>query len=161
MVYDVYMFYDAFLKVIRHAEKHVPKEVLGYLFGNRYKWKDREYTVIKYAFPVRAHASEYYVEPREGELAKMADIAQRKYKVKLMVGWFHSHPGYGCFLSDVDLDSQRRYFFRPYHVALVVDPVRREFAFFKLKGNDYDAVPCQIIRKVKRGWNIGRRGGKS
>lgn len=41
-------------------------------------------------------------------------------------GWYHSHPGYGCWLSGIDVDNQRMHqvrMFEPY-LAIVVDPKR-------------------------------------
>lgn len=41
-------------------------------------------------------------------------------------GWYHSHPGYGCWLSGIDVDNQRIHqvrMFEPY-LAIVVDPKR-------------------------------------
>ena len=51
----------------------------------------------------------------------------RDYKgVKLnVVGWFHSHPGYDCWLSNIDIQTQdlNQRFQDPY-VAIVVDPLK-------------------------------------
>jgi proteasome lid subunit RPN8/RPN11 len=45
------------------------------------------------------------------------------------IGWYHSHPGHGIFLSPYDLNVCAD-FCRPTHVALVVDPIRNEGGFF-------------------------------
>jgi proteasome lid subunit RPN8/RPN11 len=50
------------------------------------------------------------------------------------VGWYHSHPNHGVFLSSYDLNVCAE-FTRPTHVALVVDPVRNEGGFF-VRGED-------------------------
>lgn len=51
----------------------------------------------------------------------------RDYKgAKLnVVGWFHSHPGYDCWLSNIDIQTQdlNQRFQDPY-VAIVVDPLK-------------------------------------
>lgn len=41
------------------------------------------------------------------------------------IGWYHSHPGYGCWLSGIDVSTQmlNQNFQEPF-VAIVVDPVR-------------------------------------
>ena len=41
------------------------------------------------------------------------------------VGWYHSHPGYGCWLSGIDVDTQinQQTFLEPF-VAVVIDPDR-------------------------------------
>lgn len=45
------------------------------------------------------------------------------------LGWYHSHPGLGIFLSRWDLDVCTN-FDQPHHVALVVDPIRGRGGFF-------------------------------
>lgn len=47
-----------------------------------------------------------------------------------LVGWAHSHPGFGAFLSETDLRTQARWFAQPWSVALVFDPVRDELLCF-------------------------------
>ncbi len=41
------------------------------------------------------------------------------------MGWYHSHPGYGCWLSGIDVGTQmtNQQFQEPW-VAIVVDPIR-------------------------------------
>ena len=48
----------------------------------------------------------------------------------MIVGWYHSHPNLGAFFSGTDRATQRAFFSRPYSVGLVIDPVRREEAWF-------------------------------
>jgi proteasome lid subunit RPN8/RPN11 len=47
-----------------------------------------------------------------------------------IVGWYHSHPGHGVFLSGTDRATQAAWFRLPWHIALVVDPLRQEAAAF-------------------------------
>jgi proteasome lid subunit RPN8/RPN11 len=39
-----------------------------------------------------------------------------------IVGWYHSHPGFGVFLSEHDMFIHENFFTEPFHVAFVVDP---------------------------------------
>ena len=39
-----------------------------------------------------------------------------------IVGWYHSHPGFGVFLSEHDMFIHENFFSEPFHVAYVVDP---------------------------------------
>src|SRR4051812_46695751 len=39
-----------------------------------------------------------------------------------IVGWYHSHPGFGIFLSGHDLFIHKNFFDGPSQIALVVDP---------------------------------------
>ena len=61
-------------------------------------------------------------------LAKVAnDIVEGKIKGRI-VGWYHSHPGHGLFLSQTDMDTHMQFYqFSPYAVSLVADPKSEEF----------------------------------
>jgi proteasome lid subunit RPN8/RPN11 len=39
-----------------------------------------------------------------------------------IIGWYHSHPGFGIFLSEHDLFIHRNFFTRAEQIAIVVDP---------------------------------------
>lgn len=42
-----------------------------------------------------------------------------------VVGWYHSHPGFGCWLSSVDINTQQSFEqLTPRAVAVVVDPIQ-------------------------------------
>lgn len=43
----------------------------------------------------------------------------------MVVGWYHSHPGFGCWLSSVDVNTQQSFeALHPRSVAVVVDPIQ-------------------------------------
>ena len=43
----------------------------------------------------------------------------------MVVGWYHSHPGFGCWLSSTDINTQSSFeALNPRAVALVVDPIQ-------------------------------------
>jgi len=58
-----------------------------------------------------------------------------------IVGWYHSHPGLGVFLSVRDHLTQRSFFTNPWQIALVVDPNRDTFGFFY----GSEGLPAQTI----------------
>lgn len=47
-----------------------------------------------------------------------------------VVGWYHTHPGFGIFLSAHDITIHKEHFRNSGHLALVLDPVRNETGFF-------------------------------
>lgn len=76
-----------------------------------------------------------------------------KFSDKKIVGWQHTHPSYGIFLSNYDLFIQENFFNMPFQVAYVIDPIQNIRGFFqwkngkieKLKGfYIYDDVGKQI-----------------
>lgn len=52
----------------------------------------------------------------------------------LMLGWHHTHPGIGLFLSQLDQFIQKNYFAEPWMPALVVDPRIKQSNFFRMRG---------------------------
>ena len=84
---------------------------------------------------------------------KLARIADDIVKGKLqgrIVGWYHSHPGYGIFMSETDLDTQGKLLqFSPFVVALVIDPQINEFGIWALEpGVGIVQVPNEHIRII-------------
>jgi proteasome lid subunit RPN8/RPN11 len=47
-----------------------------------------------------------------------------------IIGWYHSHPGWGIFLSEMDLFICQGFFNNPLDVALVVDPCQDHRGWF-------------------------------
>ena len=48
-----------------------------------------------------------------------------------LVGWYHTHPGWGVFLSGMDLFICNNFFSRPLDVALVIDPCAGDRGWFQ------------------------------
>lgn len=68
------------------------------------------------------------------KLAKVADDIIKGRLEGRIVGWYHSHPGYGIFMSETDLNTHGKLLqFSPFVVALVVDPEINEFGIWALE----------------------------
>jgi proteasome lid subunit RPN8/RPN11 len=75
--------------------------------------------------------------------AAFHQTAREQYPQETLLGWHHTHPGINVFLSPYDLFIHRHFFREPWHIALVVDPCRREFGFFQWRKNEI--VDCGFI----------------
>jgi len=64
-----------------------------------------------------AEANEYMVEYIQG--------SEKAGRLEHAIGWYHSHPGYGCWLSGIDVNTQitNQKFQDPF-IAVVIDPNR-------------------------------------
>jgi len=72
--------------------------------------------------------------------------AERDEKI---VGWYHSHPKMGCFMSSTDIDTQRRYqALFPNAVALVIDPQRPIFRFYQVEDSSYTSVEYDVLENI-------------
>jgi proteasome lid subunit RPN8/RPN11 len=58
------------------------------------------------------------------------DVMERQYPKARMVGWYHTHPGFGVFLSGMDLFIQDNFFNLPWQVAFVYDPTGGDEGMF-------------------------------
>jgi 26S proteasome regulatory subunit N11 len=57
------------------------------------------------------------------KVAPLMDFSKRRPET--VVGWYHSHPGFGCWLSSVDINTQQSFEqLTPRAVAVVVDPIQ-------------------------------------
>jgi proteasome lid subunit RPN8/RPN11 len=54
---------------------------------------------------------------------------------KRIIGWYHTHPNFGIFLSERDRFIQQSFFDLAFQIALVYDPVRREHGIFSWREN--------------------------
>ena len=152
--------YDAYiqLQAMQEAESHVVKmarrgkEGIGLLIGEKYVWEGKEYVVVEEFVTGENDATSVSVRFAREAFAQLAEKLKRHGGKKMVVGWLHSHPGYGCFLSGTDVGTQERYFTEPFHVAIVVDPFKREGKqllkkAFKVKGSQFFEVPFAVVEE--------------
>ncbi|MGC4033433.1 MAG: Mov34/MPN/PAD-1 family protein [Tepidisphaeraceae bacterium] len=58
---------------------------------------------------------------------------EAKHVGRKVVGWYHTHPGFGVFLSGMDLFIQDNFFNLPWQVAWVYDPIAETDGLFVWK----------------------------
>ncbi len=63
---------------------------------------------------------------------------------RIVVGWYHSHPGLGAFFSDSDRRTQRAFFSHPYSLGWVVDPLQGEEKWF-LGAEALELAPVRVL----------------
>jgi proteasome lid subunit RPN8/RPN11 len=146
--YEVYIEEQILSGILDHCRSQLPLEAIGFLVGNAYNWSHHQYVHVRGFTPGRSKSTRVHVEFDEGAMQDVSATLHSRYSGSFLVGWYHSHPGYGCFLSETDLDSQRTYFRESYHVALVVDPSSETVEFFKVDApSSYRPASFAVIRK--------------
>lgn len=55
---------------------------------------------------------------------------ERKHNGKKIVGWIHTHPDFGIFLSEYDKFIQQNFFSEEHQIAYVVDPIQHIEGFY-------------------------------
>jgi proteasome lid subunit RPN8/RPN11 len=116
---------------------------MGLLLGEILTWRGEGYAMARDVATAPLEATAVHVRfdaERLEELCASLEMCRFRY---VIVGWYHSHPGYGCFLSDTDLATQSM-FSEPEHCALVVDPLQKEMAAFHLREGYAIEVPLTV-----------------
>nr|CDS22512.1 26S proteasome regulatory subunit N11 [Echinococcus granulosus] len=121
---QVYISSLALLKMLKHGRAGVPMEVMGLMLG---EFVD-DYTVtVVDVFAMPQSGTGVSVEAVDPVFqAKMIDmLKQTGRRPEMVVGWYHSHPGFGCWLSGVDMNTQQSFeALSDRAVAVVVDPIQ-------------------------------------
>lgn len=68
-----------------------------------------------------------------------------------IVGWYHTHPDFGIFLSGHDLFIHHHFFAQPLQVAYVVDPIRQTRGFFRWRDGQMEAVGGFFVTSERPG----------
>lgn len=119
----VYISSLALLKMLKHGRAGVPMEVMGLMLG---EFVD-DFTI---------HVIDVFAMPQSGTgvsveavddvfQTKMMDMLRQTGRDQMVVGWYHSHPGFGCWLSSVDVNTQQSFEqLNKRAVAVVIDPIQ-------------------------------------
>ncbi|GAA5944781.1 proteasome regulatory particle lid subunit RPN11 [Sporobolomyces koalae] len=113
----------ALLKMLKHGRAGVPLEVMGLMLGD---FVD-EFTIrVIDVFAMPQSGTGVSVEAVDPVFqTKMLDMLKQTGRPEMVVGWYHSHPGFGCWLSSVDVNTQQSFEqLNPRAVAVVVDPIQ-------------------------------------
>eukprot|EP00057_Strongylocentrotus_purpuratus_P017320 XP_011671794.1 PREDICTED: COP9 signalosome complex subunit 5 [Strongylocentrotus purpuratus] len=90
-----------------------------------YKYDKKQQHEILQAKPWTKENLEYKTFQIKNNACQTAWAQLGVGRLENAIGWYHSHPGYGCWLSGIDVGTQmlNQQFQEPF-VAIVVDPVR-------------------------------------
>ncbi|HKB35144.1 MAG TPA: Mov34/MPN/PAD-1 family protein, partial [Gemmataceae bacterium] len=142
---------DAHDGIWKHAGETPSVEICGVLVGNLAKDADGPFVLVSNIIRGEAAANKFAEVTFTHETwAKINEQMDSQFKDLSIVGWYHSHPDFGVFLSDRDRFIQEHFFSGPGQVALVVDPVRRtEGVFVWEKGKPALAPHCWVGDRLR------------
>lgn len=115
----------ALIKMVMHARSGGSIEVMGLMQG----YTDGDTIVVTDAFGLPVEGTETRVNAQDDANEYMVQYLQlsrdQGSREENVVGWYHSHPGYGCWLSGIDVGTeQMQQQFNDPFVAVVIDPDR-------------------------------------
>ncbi|KAI9005302.1 hypothetical protein BC832DRAFT_571063 [Gaertneriomyces semiglobifer] len=114
----------ALIKMVMHARSGGNIEVMGLMQGK----VQGDSMIIMDAFALPVEGTETRVNAQAEGYEYMVQYMEKIKEVGRLenaIGWYHSHPGYGCWLSGIDVSTQmlNQEFQEPF-VAVVIDPNR-------------------------------------
>ncbi|KAK3340898.1 COP9 signalosome complex subunit 5 [Neurospora tetraspora] len=114
----------AMIKMVMHARSGGNLEVMGMMQG----YIEGSTMVITDAYRLPVEGTETRVNAQDEANEYMVEylrLCREENRLENVIGWYHSHPGYGCWLSGIDVGTQslQQQFNEPF-VAVVIDPDR-------------------------------------
>jgi COP9 signalosome complex subunit 5 len=114
----------ALIKMVMHARSGGDIEVMGLMLG----YVEHETFIVTDALRLPVEGTETRVNAQAEADEYMVNYLARSREagqVENAVGWYHSHPGYGCWLSGIDVATQNtNQSFQDPFLAVVIDPHR-------------------------------------
>jgi proteasome lid subunit RPN8/RPN11 len=128
-------------QIVDFSASDIHHEVGGFMIGDLYSHRGVQYIEIE-GYIEAEHAIQTAASLRfthdtfESRTRRM----DREFPDRKVVGWHHTHPGYGVFLSSTDTYTHGTHFNLPWMVALVVDPRAGQMGFFQWRKGQL--LPC-------------------
>jgi len=148
----VYLSRSVSSEVYNHAQSDLENEIAGVLVGEAFA--DEQGAFVMVDAIVKADQTDKgatHVTFTQDTWIAIHAIMEKQYPKKHIVGWYHSHPGFGVQFSDMDLFIHQNFFPSPTQVALVIDPSKGQTA---ICFNDAGST-----RYLDRYWVEGREQG--
>jgi proteasome lid subunit RPN8/RPN11 len=132
-VLSVFVTQSAYSHAVIHCASEPDYEVGGFLLG---KWcrdveNGQQFVVAETALPARfTRQGSVYLTFTQDSLVDIHAKIDRDFPGKDVVGWYHTHPRMGIFLSHYDTWLHDHFFPEPWQIALVIEPHMALGGFF-------------------------------
>ncbi len=130
---QVFVAQSTYLRLAEHSTSDLDSEVGGILVGARFMdaGLEREFIIIETSLPARfTRQGSVFLTFTQDSLVDLHAEMDERYPDKQILGWYHTHPGMGVFLSSHDTWLHHHFFPEPWQVALVIDPLSSTGGFF-------------------------------
>ena len=127
-------------------------EVGGLLVGRECEDEAGVYLLVAGAIPARqARSTSMSVTFTHQTWNQLSAEKASRYPEQAIVGWYHTHPGLGVFLSEHDLFIHRNFFADSTHIAVVIDPSKFAWGIFYWQDSELVAAPgCYVYGEPAR-----------
>jgi proteasome lid subunit RPN8/RPN11 len=117
--------------ILAHGQSHIEVEVCGVLVGDGYRDEHGPFVYVE-AIIEGTYAAGQVAEVTftSDTWAHINEVMDSRYPDRRIIGWYHTHPGFGIFLSPQDLFIHHSFFSAPEQLALVYDPLNGTSGLF-------------------------------
>ncbi len=154
----VFLSQSAFCRISLHSNSEMDDEVGGALVG---LWcqdrdTDEQFVVVQHMLPARhTRQGSVYLTFTQDTIVEFHNEIEKNHNGKRIVGWYHTHPRMGIFLSHYDTWLHNNFFPEPWQVALVVEP-HKSLAGFFIRRDDDALDPTRYFGFYELNGNMGR-----
>lgn len=130
---EIFLAQSAYCKCVEHASSDLEHEVGGALIGEVRldPVQARPYILVQKILPaLHTESGQTHVTFTQDTLVYLNQELEHRSPGKRIVGWYHTHPGFGVFMSSYDRWLHENFFNDPTQVALVIDPYYEQGGFF-------------------------------
>lgn len=140
--------YDA---IIVHSKESDRIELCGVLVGE--VLKDEIGPFLSITHTIRGEHSDNQstqVTFTQDTWAHIHRVMDSEHDGRAIVGWYHTHPGFGIFLSEMDVFIHKHFFDLPWQVAFVVDPQSGDEGIFTWRHGTPTRTRCYWVGDEER-----------
>ncbi|MDB4959621.1 MAG: hypothetical protein JWO36_7190 [Myxococcales bacterium] len=154
---QVFLAEEAFDRAVERGDSDTTREIGGVLVGELLRDDGGPYLRIDTTIDA-LHAEEKgaeltFTHATWEHINKEMDT---KHQGKKVVGWYHTHPGFGVFLSDRDQFIHKSFFNLPFQVAFVYDPKSKDHGMFTWRDNEVWRMRRYAIGAREHTWDGNR-----
>ena len=170
--FPVSMSFEVFDGMYGHCAAHASEhEVMGLIVGDVFCDEDGEFAEVFSTMTGELDSNRVHVRFTESGLAALSNRVQDLkdngkwcpldgksktgpicsvcgYDARSMkiLGWYHSHPGFTAFMSGTDIATHQEYFSQPYHISIVIDPLKKEYRVWQTTEGPMTEIPVNFTR---------------
>jgi proteasome lid subunit RPN8/RPN11 len=134
--FQVVIRQEALDRIHAHGNKTPNIEICGVLVGDVFRDNTGSFLHVETVVEGTAsHGSAGQVTFTQETWQHIQSQMDEQYPDQRIVGWYHTHPGHGIFLSEMDLFIHQSFFNLPWQTAFVYDPQRHEEGIFGWRDN--------------------------
>jgi proteasome lid subunit RPN8/RPN11 len=129
----------------RHGATRPDVEVCGVLVGNLFRDRAGAFlyveSIVRGDFAANKEAQVTFTAQTWQHIQEQMDL---KHPDEKILGWYHTHPGFGIFLSKMDLFIHENFFNLPWQTAFVYDPKSKEEGLFVWRAGVAEREPFLV-----------------